>query len=518
MGGYRPVPLDQLPIPQAAEPTQFKPAPIDQPPTPQPAGAGYMKTGGQIADIASNFLTGWLKGKQQAEQKKLAMAQQNMEGLHYGFQIAQQNAAQVAQDPNATPDQKAKAEQARQAAWKAYLDGAEQYTTPPKGQKSGGGGGGKGGQGGQDSGFKAKMKQTFGAEDPHLFSQGAMALLRTTGPPVLPTPSPQDQEARARFDREQKIWAAQDAITAARKTGDQGKIRQAEDAYRDIAGQVPTPKEENENALYRAAADARAGKEPNEATKQQMEQAGIIPKPIMPDVFMQADNKGYLYAMFVDPVTKQVTKSKEPIMKERVPPDQRMEAWQIKQDELKFVGQLMTPSIKAAHPDWTPQQIKTEVDKQAAQALLQGDFKVKMGGSSNLSPVQAHTEISKALDEIHSNLSADDQAKWDSVITQGTGGAAGGWMFRDQVAPSSWWKKYVPGTTYVSEDDAGAFKQDVIAKTRAILTHNLKMSKPKFTDEQIDDTVDELMGGPGMAATPGPTGAPTSPYDPAGIR
>ena len=517
MGGYRPVPLDQLPIPQAAEPTQFKPAPIDQPPTPQPPGAGYMGTGGQVADIASNFLTGWLKGKQQAEQKKLAMAQQDMSAAQYGVEIARANAAQVAQKPDATPEEKQKANEAYKAAYNSMLDKAEQYTMPTKPTKGAKGTGQGGGGKQQDAGIKAHFKKAFGAEDPHLYAQASLALARTVGPPPLPQPSPQDEEAQLRLSREKKVYAAQDAIIEARKTGDPKKLADAQQAYRDISGQIPTPKEENENALYQAAADARAGKEPNAATRQQMEQANILPKPIMPDVFMQADNKGYLYAMFVDPVTKQVTKSKEPIMKQRVPPDQREEAWQIEKDRLKFIGQLMTPSIKAQHPDWTPQQIQTEVNKQSAEAMLSGDFKVKMGGSSNLSTVQAHAEMSKALDEVYRNLNSGDQDKWNAVITQGAG-AAGGWMFRDQVAPPSWWQKHVGG---MREDQTAQFKEDIIAKTRGILAHNLKLSKPKYTDEQINETVDEMMGGPGMEATPGEaegSGASASPYDPAGIR
>lgn len=512
MGGYRPVPLDQLPIPQAAEPTQFKPAPIDQPPTPQPAGAGYMKTGGQIADVASNFLTGWLKGKQQAEQKKLAVAQQNMEGLHYGFQIAQQNAAQIAQDPNATPDAKAKAEQARQAAWKAYLDGAEQYTTPPKGQKSGGGGG----KGGQDGGMKAKLKQTFGAEDPHIFSQGAMALLRTTGPPALPQPNPQDEEARIRMDREKKIYAAQDAITEARKTNDPKKIEAAETAYRDISGQIETKGQKFEDSLVDAQQSFMAGKEVNEQTKQILEARGYIPKPVGPDLFQRQAPNGDLYIDAIDKQTGKIIKSSYE-GKGRVSPSAREDAWAMEQGRIKMMRKLATPGIQAQHPDWNQQQINTALDSMTLQWMETGDFKQKMGGSSNLSQVDSRKEMSQALDQIHANLDPDDQAKWDAVITQGYG-AAGGWMFKDQVAPASWWQKWAHGA---SDEGTRQYKEDIIAQTREILTKNLKLSKPKFTDEQIQDTVDEMMGGPGMGATPeqaGGGGTPASPYDPAGIR
>jgi hypothetical protein len=188
-------------MPQAAAPIQYQPAQLAPPPDDpnKNPGVGYMGTGGKVADIASNFLNGWMRGKQQAEEKKIANASQEMQGLHYGFQIAQANAQQVQNDHKATPEQKQQAEQARQAAWKAYLDGAEKYVQPSKGGSKSGGGGKKDG-----GGIKGHLKQAFGAEDPHLYAQAGLGLLRKTGPPPLAQPSPQEQTAQRDYDDQKK--------------------------------------------------------------------------------------------------------------------------------------------------------------------------------------------------------------------------------------------------------------------------------------------------------------------------
>lgn len=481
MGNFRPTPLDQLPIPQAAAPTQYTPAKIDEPPSQQPPGAGAMGAGGKIADVASNFLTGWLKGKQQAEQKKLAMAQQNMEGLHYGFQIAQQNAAQVMNDPNATPDAKQKAEAARQAAWKAYLDGAEPYTEQPKGAGKSGGGKGKGG----DNPIKSHLKQTFGAEDPHIFSQGAMALLRTTGPPSLPQKSSQEQVADLELKGQKRVDQKIDALVEARKSNDPQKIAAAEQDVRDAQGQVMSPKEKSENALAQAAADERAGKPQNDATKQQLIAAGYDPKPVMPNQFERIDPSGTMYVDSVDP-QKGTLISSTKIGKSRIPPDQREEAQKIFKDNLDQVGKL----LKQAHPDWSDEQVA----QAKAEAMLSGQFGVKT--TSNLSPIQAQTEVSKAINEVVANLPDDQKEKAGAVLVRAQGIGGGGYMFRDQLAQKGFWDKYIGSDTYygMSETEASSFEDGIRSQARSILTKNLKLSHPKYTDEQIKQSVDELMG------------------------
>lgn len=294
MGNFRPVPLDDLPMPQAAAPVQYQPAQLAEPPARNPndnPGVGYMGTGGKIADVASNFLNGWMRGKQQAEEKKVAMATQQMQGLHYGFQIAQANAQQVQNDPKSTPEQKQQAEQARQAAWKAYLDGAEQFTTQPKGSGKSGSGGKKDG-----GGIKAHLKQAFGAEDPHLYAAAGLGLLRKTGPPPLAQPSPQDQTAQRDYDDQKKRDDAVEAeANAFKKYSDlQGKgappeeISKAKKAYDDArentriqterkGGMEREPKPQTAKEHYEAAyaADIEAGRDPAKSPETQKWKAAM---------------------------------------------------------------------------------------------------------------------------------------------------------------------------------------------------------------------------------------------------
>lgn len=485
MGSFRPAPLDQLPIPQAAAPVDFKPAQIDQPPSPQPPGAGAMGTGGKIADVASNFLSGWLKGKQGAEQKKLAMAQQSVEGAHYAFQIAQTNAAQTANDPNATPDVKAKAEAARTQAWNSYLDVADKYTQPEKGK------GGKG-EGATFNGTSVKdhLKQAFGAEDPHMFAQASMALLRKSGPPPLPQKSSQDQLADLQLKGQKDINSAIDGLVEARRGGDPKAIAAAEQKVHDVQGQVQTPSQKLEDSLATATQSFMKGEEVNPQTKAALEARGFIPKPVEPNVFLQADDKGMLYSVSVDPTTGKTTKSASPIMKTRVPPDQRQEAYAIFKDQLNQLGTM----LKGAHPDWSDEQIKQEQSK----AMLSKEFGIKV--APRMSPGQSQTSVAKALNEVvNTMLEPDEQKQAQAILTRAQGVGGGGWMFRKDIAPRTglvgWWDKNAmfgmkdktPGG--MTEQEADALDQKVRAATRQVMRDKMGMDP-----DQIDALVPETMG------------------------
>jgi hypothetical protein len=484
MGGFKPVPLDQLPIPQAAPPTQYQPAKIDEPPSQQPPGAGSMGAGGKIADVASNFLTGWLKGKQQAEQKKLAMAQQNMEGLHYGFQIAQQNAAQVMNDPNATPDAKQKAEQARQAAWKAYLDGAEPYTAQPKGA-----GKSSGGKGGAGNGIKDHLKQAFGAEDPHIFSQGAMALLRKTGPPSLPQKSSEEQLADLQLKGQQGVQKKIDELVEARKTNDPQKIAAAEQAVRDVQGQVETPGQKLQDSIASAMGSYMKGEPISPQAKEALEAQGYIPKPVMPNMFLQDDGKGHLYAVSVDPTDPNKTKkSDKPVMNVKIAPDARQETQQIFEQNLKQLGSM----LKQAHPDWTPEQIS----QAQAQAMLSGKFGIKV--ARGMSTVQSQTAVSKALNEVvNTMLDPDEKAAADTVLTRAQGIGGGGYMFRkdfkDADGMKGWWDRHdfwvgQKKHNGMTEEEANTLDQKVRNYTRQVLRDKMGLDQ-----DQVDALVPQSM-------------------------
>lgn len=525
MGGFKPVPLDQLPIPGAAAPQQFKPSEMDQQPVPtqQPYGAGGMSAGGKIADVGANFLQGWLKGKQNAEAKKLAMAQQNVEGSHYAFQIAQQNANQIATDPNATPQQKQQAETARQAAWTGYLDVADKYTQPEKGA-----GKSKGGAKGGSNPIKDHLKGAFGAEDPHIFAQASMALLRKTGPPALQQPSAQDKLAQVEL---QDVQTSHDATTAVEKahqnlikaqgSGNPQEIASAQKAFdnsvdtlRNVSGKPQTADERRKDMLSQASIDAVQGKPVSAELHAQMQAAGYEPQPILPNTFQRVAPDGTAWADVVsaDGSVKHIS-----LGKERIPPDQRAEANAIFKDNLKNYGEL----IRKANPDMTD----AEVSGKLAEAMGAGAFKMKGGSAAaGMSPIQSATEVSKAINQVMAQLPAGDQEKAKAVMMQqpgvGGGGKGGGWMFRDELQDTNSYKNGwgILGNTYggMSKDDAAAYQTQLRGQVRTMLRTNLKLSKPKMTDSQLDRAMDEMMGEQSGVTSAGTasTGSPAQGMDP----
>jgi len=470
---YNPVPLDALPIPQVQTP-QYQPAQLQPPPTDQPPGAGAMGNAGKAADIASNFLQGWLVGKQKAEAKKLEMARQSVEGAQYAFSIAQQNAQTVNDDPKATPEQKQKAEQARQQAWKAYLGVAEQYTTPDKksGKK-------KGGVGGAFQGIGEHLKNTFGTEDPHIFAQSTMALLKTTGPPPLQAKSSQEQLADLQYSGAKRLNDAIDALADARqKNAPPDQIAKLEQNVRDLQGQIQTPEEQNKNALAQAAMDERAGKPVSEATKKQLQAAGYDPAPVMPGMFQRIAPDGTMYIDSVNPETGALIGSTK-VGKTRVPPDQRAEAQQIFRDNLNNLGTL----LKQAHPDWTDQQIS----QAKADAMLSGEFKVKV--APNLSPAQTQAAVSKAVGEVvNSMLDPDERKEVGAIVVHPT---AATYMLRTDLASTGFWDRmgFVGPKEYygMSKDQANALDAKVRSLTRRVL------ERQGYSQEQIDAMVPQTM-------------------------
>jgi hypothetical protein len=469
MGGFRPVPLDQLPMPQIQAP-QYQPAQLAPPPE-QPPGAGFMGKPGQIADIASNFLQGWVQGKQKASAHKLQQAQQSVDGAQYAFTIAQQNAAQVANDPNATSDQKQKAEAARQAAWKGYLDIAEQYTNPDKSQ-----GKKKGGAKGAFDAIGQHLKNNFGTEDPHIFSQATMALLRTTGPPPVPQKSSQDQMADLQLKGQKNIDSAIDALADARKkNAPPDQIAKLEQNVRDLQGKVDSPKEKQDNALAQAAADERAGKPINDATKKQLQAAGYDPAPVVPNMFQRIAPDGTMYIDSIDPQSGKVVNTTS-TGKTRVPPDQKEEAQKIFKQNLQNLGDL----LKKAHPDWTAQQ----VSQAQSQAMLSGQFGVKMAPGMSIAQTQkAGSEAVK--NAVYGALDDDERAEASKYGLFGE--KNGTYSLTSDLSKAGGWGWFNLGD---KTDKAKALDAKVRDGARNWLSHQMDDSgNRRYTDEQIDQMV-----------------------------
>src|SRR5574341_149471 len=78
--------LEPLPMPEGA-PVEARPA---RPPEPYPPSAGFAGKTGQVANIASNFLQGWLRGKQTKEMMNLKKAKEDMDTRQWAHNRARE--------------------------------------------------------------------------------------------------------------------------------------------------------------------------------------------------------------------------------------------------------------------------------------------------------------------------------------------------------------------------------------------------------------------------------------------
>jgi len=125
----------QLDLPTPPQP-QDQPQQIAQPVAPPPTPTrdqGFMGKGGKIADIASNFLNGWLTGRQRKADNELKKASSDAMAVKANVDTAWSNWTRVAQNPAIEGIQTKLAEQAKaapnvQAALQKSLSG--QALTP----------------------------------------------------------------------------------------------------------------------------------------------------------------------------------------------------------------------------------------------------------------------------------------------------------------------------------------------------------------------------------------------------
>src|SRR5438132_2842489 len=159
MGGFQLAPLDPLPQPET-EKVQARPASLEL--TQPPAPSGNIGPGGQVANIAANFLQGWTMGTHITEQKKAQAMQQDINAAWLAYNIADQSGQRAMKDPSATDEQKKAIEHQRSQAWDHWVETHKKYATPEKGAKGGKGGGKK--EGGGIGGF---LSQIFMPQAPH---------------------------------------------------------------------------------------------------------------------------------------------------------------------------------------------------------------------------------------------------------------------------------------------------------------------------------------------------------------
>jgi hypothetical protein len=220
----QPQQLDPLPIPDAPQPGQNPPVP----PAAQPqAGMGWVSKSGAGAYLASNILTGWMAGRNFAQQRKLDKARMDVVGAKTAKQVADQNYMnlidQGAPDEKANPEEK-KAYQdklnaaviAVNAAKEHELNVSERYAFPDDGGQK------------KSKGKKIEsgLHNAFMGQDPELFAKSSLELLRNTPDPVFSYG--QDQEKKNRLALEKKQLEEADLMNQQRR--DEAASRADKDA------------------------------------------------------------------------------------------------------------------------------------------------------------------------------------------------------------------------------------------------------------------------------------------------
>jgi lysozyme len=199
-------PLDPLPVPEEA-PVQAQPAQIQaMAGQPLPPSAGWVSPAGAGAYIASNLLTGWMAGKHVAEQRKLEKARTQVQGAKSVFDAMNQqyqdmvaqglvptqmdptqplSQKQVEQRAKQDPAQTARIDQAKKnvnTAWQSYLAVAQQYAFPEGGEKKG------------IKGFGQRVGREFTAQQPEMFAQASLNVLKGMDPTSAAFTSPEIME------------------------------------------------------------------------------------------------------------------------------------------------------------------------------------------------------------------------------------------------------------------------------------------------------------------------------------
>jgi hypothetical protein len=209
MGGFKPIPIDPLPTPEPT-PVQVTPASISQPPPPQ---GGYVGKGGQVANIAANFLHGWLAGRELKEKKMQDAARAQVAQSYQAYQ----NLQQMASDPSMPEEQRKKAADMLGTAWSNYVSTISKYAGPKEGEGKKKGIGGK---------VKGALKGMFEPQQPELTTQSMVQMLQNLTPIASKArgPTPEQELATAQAKEAQLAIGNMEKIN--KLTGDLQTILQ----------------------------------------------------------------------------------------------------------------------------------------------------------------------------------------------------------------------------------------------------------------------------------------------------
>ena len=223
----QPAQLDPLPIPQLDQPGQQQAQnPLCTPAAQPQAGMGWVKPAGAAAYVASQLLTGWMAGRQQAQQKKLENARMDIQGAKTAYDVtaqAYQDHIDQGLDPN-NPEDKKKLDASKMAvsaAWTNYLDRAQKYSVPDEGGKP------------KKKGGKEKVHDAFMGQDPQMYVDSSLKILRSGGAPALSYGTSQEEKNRLELQKKQLAEADQTLKKNATEIADQSDISALRKQYKD---------------------------------------------------------------------------------------------------------------------------------------------------------------------------------------------------------------------------------------------------------------------------------------------
>lgn len=233
---------EPLPVPEMETPEFVPAAQRDQG---MPRSSGWEGTGGQIANIAANFLNGWMQGRDMANAKAQQQAKQKLTSAWSAYQMAMA----VAQNPDLPEQQRAAAAEQLPGLKGIYVDlvrgygGASQQGGGKGGKKGGGGeGGGKGG-----GGILQGIIGAFTGQKPEYFQSGMADFLASSLPDAPPAMSPQVQAQRGAAGQELEVQKLQQNLVKlrgdleqAQASGDPNAVSQVNRQIESVSDQLAT--------------------------------------------------------------------------------------------------------------------------------------------------------------------------------------------------------------------------------------------------------------------------------------
>ena len=419
--GLQPPPYEEIPIPKMPEV-------VPQPAEPQqqrlPAGAGRSGKLGAGMNIATNFLRGYLRGRNKSEDQQRKRIEAEFDNFNDQREASHRRWSAIVGDPDAyggmgSDKYRQAEEEARtryQAASSGIADLMEQHVKPEKGK-------GKGG-------IKGFFSNMFGV-DTNMFTQSMVEnIRREADTPTEPTPPGQQQRLAGAMMKEKQegidLRSEYSELIGLSNSGDitpeqTGRLYTIEDTLSPVYGR--------ERLTRGVARKIKAGEDITSEERGIAINSGMLQSPERTaPIPINVDGK--LNFLFMETTAEGSKAVKVPTDMPFPPQLERQQQTSAFNDRLQAVKR----ELAIARPDWTPQQIATEALKSVG---VGGEAKV-----GEISGPQVSSFLTKAINAAVAKMSPEDRIKAEAIFTK----AGPNQVFRSLlVAPKaghSWYEFY----------------------------------------------------------------------------